>query len=329
MDRTWRFALATLANNALLVSIALLAIGFATFEDTFFTIRNIGAIVDQSAVFAVLAVGATFGIISRNIDIAPASLIALGTVVVALVAHSGHGLALGVLAGGALTIAIYLVHGVLVGWLDLDPLIVTLAAWIWARGLAVTLTNATTLSLNLPFVAFMGSPIAFGLTPSSVSALLVFFAGGIVLRHTRVGMNAFALGQDARLLQEAGVDPAAAKFAIFGTMGVTTAIGMILMIARIGAAAPTAGFGLELDAIVAVIIGGTSFQGGSGRMLNTLYGVIFIAVLDNGLTGLQMGDAEFLLAKGFAIIAALLLDVGGRRMLGRRRPGLEDALTGD
>jgi ribose/xylose/arabinose/galactoside ABC-type transport system permease subunit len=153
MDRTWRFALRTLANNALLVSIALLAIGFASFEETFFTIRNIGALVDQSAVFAVLAVGATFGIISRNIDIAPASLIALGTVVVAIVAHSGHGLALGVLAGGAVTIAIYLVHGVLVGWLDLDPLIVTLAAWIWARGLAVTLTNATTLSLNLPFVA--------------------------------------------------------------------------------------------------------------------------------------------------------------------------------
>jgi ribose transport system permease protein len=315
MDRTLRRALRALANNALLVSIALLATGFATLEDTFLTLRNIAALVDQSAVFAVLAVGATFGIISRNIDIAPASVIALGTVVVALVVHSGHGLALGVLAGGAATIAIYLAHGVLVGWLDLDPLIVTLAAWIWARGLAITLTNATTLSLNLPFVTFMNAPIAFGLTLSSLCAALVFVSGAIVLRHTRIGMNAFALGQDAKLLRQAGVDPAAAKFAIFGTMGLTTASGMVLMIARIGAAAPTAGFGLELDAIVAVIIGGTSFQGGSGRMLNTLYGVAFIAVLDNGLTGLQMGDPEFLLVKGFAIIAALLLDVGGRRML--------------
>jgi ribose transport system permease protein len=319
MDRTSRRALRALANNALLVSIALLATGFATLEDTFLTLRNIAALVDQSAVFAVLAVGATFGIISRNIDIAPASVIALGTVVVALVVHSGHGLALGALAGGAVTIAIYLAHGVLVGWLDLDPLIVTLAAWIWARGLAITLTNATTLSLNLPFVAFMNAPIAFGLTLSSVCAAVVFVFGGIVLRYTRIGMNAFALGQDAKLLRQAGVDPAAAKVAIFGTMGLTTAIGMILMIARIGAAAPTSGFGLELDAIVAVIIGGTSFQGGSGRMLNTFYGVAFIALLDNGLTGLQMGDAEFLLAKGFAIIAALLLDVGGRRMLERGR----------
>ena len=77
------------------------------------------------------------------------------------------------------------------------------------------------------------------------------------------------------------------------------------------------------------VIGGSSFQGGSGRMLNTLYGVAFIAVLDNGLTGLQMGDPEFLLAKGFAIVAALLLDVGGRRLVERGRPGLEDALRGD
>jgi ribose/xylose/arabinose/galactoside ABC-type transport system permease subunit len=315
MDWIPRRALRVLANNALLVSIALLAAGFTTLEESFLTLRNIVALFDQSAVFAVLAVGATFGIISRNIDIAPASVIALGTVLVALVAHSGHGFALGILAGGAATIAIYLAHGALVGWLDLDPLILTLAAWIWARGLAISLTNASTIPLNHPFVAFMNSQLVFGLTPSTVCAALVFIAGAIVLHHTRIGMNAFALGQDSKLLRQAGVDPALAKLAIFATMGVFTAIGIVLMIARIGAAAPTAGFGLELDAIVAVIIGGSSFQGGSGRMLNTLYGVAFIAVLDNGLTGLQMGDPEFLLAKGFAILGALLLEVGGRRML--------------
>jgi ribose/xylose/arabinose/galactoside ABC-type transport system permease subunit len=315
MDRIPRRALRALANNALLVSIALLAAGFTTLEESFLTLRNIVALLDQSAVFAVLAVGATFGIISRNIDIAPASVIALGTVVVALVVHSGHGFALGILAGGAATIAIYLAHGALVGWLDLDPLIVTLAAWIWARGLAISLTNASTISLNHPFVALMNSQLVFGLTPSTICAALVFIAGAIVLHHTRIGMNVFALGQDSKLLRQAGVDPAVAKLAIFATMGVFTAIGMVLMIARIGAAAPTAGFGLELDAIVAVIIGGSSFQGGSGRMLNTLYGVAFIAMLDNGLTGLQMGDPEFLLVKGFAILGALLLEVGGRRML--------------
>ena len=318
MGLTPRRALRAVANNALLVSIALLAGGFAALEDTFLTLRNVAALVDQSAVFAVLAVGATFGIISRNIDIAPASVIALGTVIVALVFHSGHGFALGVLAGVAGTIAIYLMHGVLVGWLDLDPLIVTLAAWIWARGFAISLTNATTISLNHPFVAFMNAPLTFGLTPPTVCAALVFIAGAIVLRHTRIGMNAFALGQDSKLLRQAGVDPAAAKLAVFATMGVTTAIGMVLMIARIGAAAPTAGFGLELDAIVAVIIGGTSFEGGTGRMLDTFYGVAFISVLDNGLTGLQMGDPEFLLVKGLAIVAALLLDVGGRRMVEQR-----------
>ena len=141
MDRMPRCVLRALGNNPLLVSIALLAAGFTTLEDLFLTLRNIVALLDQSAVFAVLAVGATFGVISRNIDIAPASVIALGSVVVALVVHSGHGFALGVLAGGAATVAIYLAHGALVGWFDLDPLIVTLAAWIWARGLAISLTR--------------------------------------------------------------------------------------------------------------------------------------------------------------------------------------------
>jgi len=318
ISRLFRGALGLLANNALVVSIVLLAAAFVSFEDTFFTLRNIAALFDQSAVFAVLAVGATFGIISRNIDIAPASVIALGTVVVALVVQAGHGFALGLLFGGAATIAIYLAHGALVGWLDLDPLIVTLAAWIWARGLAVSLTNATTISFNVPFVTFMDAPLAFGLTPSTVCAALAFVGGALVLRQTRIGMNAFALGCDAKLLSQAGVNPAMAKLMVFATMGVTTAIGMALMIARTGAAAPTAGFGLELDAIVAVIIGGTSFQGGSGRMLNTVYGVAFIAVLDNGLTGLQMGDPEFLLLKGAAILVALLVDVGGRHVLGQR-----------
>jgi ribose/xylose/arabinose/galactoside ABC-type transport system permease subunit len=82
---------------------------------------------------------------------------------------------------------------------------------------------------------------------------------------------------------------------------------MLVMLGRLGAAAPTAGFGLELDAIVAVIIGGASFRGGTGRLRDTAIGVAFLAILNNGLSGLQMGDAQFLLIKGSVILAALTL----------------------
>jgi ribose/xylose/arabinose/galactoside ABC-type transport system permease subunit len=306
-----------LARHAILVSIVALGIVFSLLEDSFLTLRNFSTLVDQSAIFATLAVGATFGIISRNIDIAPASVITLADVVAALAFRASFGFGLSMAAGVGATMAIYLAHGALVGWLGLDPLIVTLAAWIWARGLAISLTNATTIPFHHPYVEFMNAPIVFGLDPSVFVAVAAFLLGGLVLRNTRTGIRAYALGQDSKHLLQAGVSPARAKLAIFAVMGVTTAIGMALMIARIGAAAPTSGYGLELDAIVAVIIGGTSFKGGSGRMRNSLYGVAFIAVLNNGLSGLQMGDPEFLLLKGLAIIAALLFDAISQRLLAR------------
>jgi ribose/xylose/arabinose/galactoside ABC-type transport system permease subunit len=95
-------------------------------------------------------------------------------------------------------------------------------------------------------------------------------------------------------------------------MGAFTAAGMIVMLGRLGAAAPTAGFGLELDAIVAVIIGGASFRGGEGRLRDTVIGVLFLAVLNNGLSGMQMGDAGFFLIKGGAILAALTIRAAAR-----------------
>ena len=90
-------------------------------------------------------------------------------------------------------------------------------------------------------------------------------------------------------------------------MSLFTAAGMIVMLGRLGAAAPTAGFGLELDAIVAVIVGGASFRGGTGRLRDTAVGIVFLAILNNGLLGLQMGDAQFFLIKGGAILLALTL----------------------
>jgi len=306
------------ARHALGLSLVLLILVFGTLEGSFLTPANITSLIDQSAIFAVLAVGATFGIISRNIDIAPASVIALADVVAALTLKGGFGFLAGLAAAAITTVAIYAGHGALIAWFELDPLIVTLAAWIWARGLAVSFTNASTIPFHSDFVTVMNAPMLLNLTPAVVVAVAVFGIGHMVLRHTPLGLHTYALGQDARLLRQAGVNPARAKLAIFLFMGVTTAVGAILMLARIGAAAPTAGFGLELDAIVAVIIGGTSFKGGSGRIANSLFGVAFIAVLNNGLSGLQMGDPEFLLLKGLAILAALLLDATGRRLADRK-----------
>jgi len=309
----------TRGQAALSGAILLLAGVFAALNPAFATLANISTLANQTAVLAVLAVGSTFAIISRNIDIAPASVITLAAVVVALALRATGQIVPALAAGAAVTLAIYALHGVLVARLRLDPLIVTLAAWIWARGLAVSLTNATTLPIDNGFIRALNTPVLLGLTPSVGVVVAVYAAGWLVLNRTRLGLYTRALGEDERALAARGLDPGGWKIAVFLAMGVTTSVAALLMIARLAAAAPTAGFGLELDAIVAVIIGGTSFQGGSGRLGNTVAGVVFIAVLDNGLSALQLGDAAFELLKGAGILAALLLDAASRRRAQKSR----------
>ena len=217
-------------------------------------------------------------------------------------------------AGILACLAVYGLNGLIVGGLGLDPLIVTLAAWIWARGLAISLTGAATLPFDQGFVGFMNTPLVLGFTPAVVLVAGAFLMGWIVLARLPIGIRIYALGNDARMLRQSGADDRKVRAATLLIMGAFTAAGMVVMLGRFGAAAPTAGFGLELDAIVAVVIGGASFRGGEGRLRDTAIGVLFLAVLNNGLSGLQMGDAQFFMIKGSAILAALILRAAARML---------------
>jgi ribose/xylose/arabinose/galactoside ABC-type transport system permease subunit len=305
-DRFGRFS-RSLNRNAVLVATIILGIIFSWINPRFPTAVNFVTLVEQNTALAIVAVGAMLGIVSRCVDISPGSVVALGAVAAALTYQATGDVLLALASGIAACLAVYALNGMVVARLGLDPLIVTLAAWIWARGLAVSLTQARTIPFNLDFVGFMNSPIFAGFGPGAIIMVLAYFAGWVVLTRLPLGMRLYALGNDPRMLRQAGVDDNMARFKIIVLMGCFTAAGMIVMLGRLGAAAPTAGFGLELDAIVAVVIGGTSFRGGEGRLRDTAIGVLFLAVLNNGLSGLQMGDAGFFLIKGTAILAALTL----------------------
>ena len=298
---------AALTRSALGAATVVLAVVFVLINPRFATWPNVVALVEQNATLAIVAVGAMIGIVSRSVDISPGSVIALGAVVAALAGQAGAVWPVALIAGVAACLVVYGLNGLIVGRIGLDPLIVTLAAWIWARGLAVSLTNATTIGFDMGFVTLMNTPLAFGFTLSLPLVLLTFLAGWLILRRTPLGLRVYAVGGDPRMLRQAGVDEGSLRLQILLVMGLFTAVGMIVMLGRLGAAAPTAGFGLELDAIVAVILGGASFRGGTGRVRDTAIGVLFLAILNNGLSGLQMGDAQFFLIKGLIILAALTL----------------------
>ena len=304
---TGRSLARSLGRNAIAVATILLVALFAIINPRFATLPNLIALIEQNAVFAIVAVGALIGIVSRCVDISPGSVVALGAVVAALTLRAGFAAPTALLAGVLACLVVYGFNGLLVGRLRLEPLIVTLAAWIWARGLSVSLTGARTIPFDAGFVKFMNTPILAGFTPAVALVPVAFVLGWLVLTRLPIGMRLYSLGNDPRTLRQAGVDDRATRFLILLIMGCFTAAGMVVMLGRLGAAAPTAGFGLELDAIAAVVIGGASFRGGEGRLRDTAIGVAFLAVMNNGLSGLQMTDAGFFVIKGGTILAALVL----------------------
>jgi ribose transport system permease protein len=302
--RGWRALLGRYAIAAATLAL----VGLFTFANPrFATLANFLTLIEQNAALAIISVGALIGILSRSVDISPGSVAALGAVAAALSLQGGLPMTAALGVGALACLAVYTFNGIIVGRLGIDPLIITLAAWIWARGLAVSLTGAQTIPFDPGFVGFMNAPLQYGIRPPVLFIAVAFLLGWLVLARLPIGPRLYALGSDRRMLRQGGVDDRATATRALILMGCFTAIGMIVMLGRLGAAAPTAGFGLELDAIVAVIIGGASFRGGDGRLRDTAIGVAFLAVLNNGLSGLQMSDATFYLAKGGGILAALIM----------------------
>jgi ribose/xylose/arabinose/galactoside ABC-type transport system permease subunit len=304
-----------LSSYGWLLMLAVLVVIFANLNPYFLTLANLKTLLEQNAALIIIAVGMTFAIISRNIDLAPGSLIALCGVITGLVFTASGNIALALLAGFATAVLVDLFNGTLIAFFGINPLIVTLAAWIWARGLAITLTKANSIIIQSPFVDFMNLASFLGISPPIALIIVACLIGWFVLHKTRLGRYTYALGGDEQAARQAGINTVFYRILLFGLLGIFAGLASLVNIGLLGAAAPDAAYGLELDAIVAVIIGGNPFQGGEGRLRRTLYGVLFIAVLNNGLSSLGMRDAYFYTYKGIAILLALTFEVLSRQLL--------------
>lgn len=308
------------ANYGLVGALALLIVLFTALNPRFLTLANLTTLLEQNAALFIIATGATFAILSQNIDLSPASVLALAGVLLGLTFQATGNLLLAILAGFAGAVLVELINALLIVRGGINPLIVTLACWIWARGLAVSLTAANSISVRDPLLDALRRPLFMEISPAILLSFAVFAIGGFILARTRLGRYTYAMGSDERATVQAGVPIGKFKLIMFAFFGVLVGLAMLVTVSRLGAAAPDAAYGLELDAIVAVIIGGNSFLGGEGNMRRTLIGALFIAVLNNGLGNLGMMDAQIAVYKAAAILLALLfgtlstrLATGGRR----------------
>lgn len=293
--------------------LVLICILFSFLSPNFLTPGNIVNIFRQASVNIVLATGMTFVILTGGIDLSVGSILAVSavaSVIVSLIPGLGWA---GVLAGLLTGLALGLLNGALIALLDVPPFIVTLGSLTALRGAAFLIANGTTVfNRDLNF-AWVGNTYLGPFPWLVVIALLTVLVSWFVLRQTVLGVQIYAVGGNERAARLTGIKVNRVLLFVYGVSGLLAGLAGIMSASRLYSATGTLGQGYELDAIAAVILGGTSFTGGIGTIGGTLLGALIIAVLNNGLTLLNMSYFWQLVVKGLVIIVAVLIDRLRRR----------------
>ncbi|HEU5030476.1 MAG TPA: ABC transporter permease [Spirillospora sp.] len=273
----------------------------------FLTHNNLMNVGLATSVAALLAVGQTYVIILAEIDLSVGAALGFTAVVTAQTLRD-HGLVAGVAAGVAAGAAIGLVNGLLVTKTRMPSFIATLATMSVLSGLSLQLTKGNPVAVTDYDFQGIGQSRIAGVPVPVVIMLVVFAVAGYLLARTRFGRHVYATGDNTEAARLSGVRTDRVKILAFVISGVLAALAGFILTARLSTAEPTAGTGLELEAIAAVIIGGTSLAGGRGTLLGTLVGALVLGVIDNGMNLLDVSPFLQNVVKGLVILLAVFLD---------------------
>ncbi|MFL6227412.1 MAG: ABC transporter permease [Pyrinomonadaceae bacterium] len=278
-------AVSLLQRAGALVALVLVC-GFAAYRyPQFLSEANLTNVLRQNSMLGVVALGMTFVILTGGIDLSVGSLLAVAGVVAASLA--GRGLFVALVAGVAVSTALGLANGVIIARARIQPFIVTLAMMIAARGLALVATREQTVRVDRSAQGFteLGrgtidvGPLAL---PVPVLILLgAFIAGWVVLNHTRFGRHVYSIGDNEEAARLMGLNVRRVTIGVYALSGLLAGLAGVILASRLGAGQPVAGQGWELDAIAAVVVGGTLLTGGQGSVAFTLVGVLLLGVIFN------------------------------------------------
>jgi ribose transport system permease protein len=290
--------------------IGLIGIGvvMSLLSDRFLPLPNLINIARQVSINAIIAMGVTMVIITGGIDLSVGSLVAL-TGCVAIIAMDLPGADFtGILLGLGVGAAAGLVNGILVAYARIPPFIGTLAMLTMARGTALVITDGQPIvRFDSPY-RWLGEGLVAGVPVPILLMVLVLGVTYFLLRHTPLGSYIYATGGNEEAARLSGVKVARVKSTVYLISGLYAALSGMILAGRLGSAQPNTGEGFELDAIAAVVLGGTSLMGGKGLIWGTLIGAFIIGVLNNGFNLLNVSPFYQLIAKGAVIILAVLVD---------------------
>ncbi|WP_165065484.1 ABC transporter permease [Paludisphaera rhizosphaerae] len=298
----------------MLVVLAALSAAFGFFSDHFWSPQTVKTIVNQSTDLTALAVGMTLVLVIGGIDLSVGSVVAHCGAVLAIALVDWNApfpvALIACLGAGAL---IGLINGLITVHLTIPSFIVTLGMLESARGATYLLTNSETKYVG-PRIEWLARPIpGLGASTSFLIALGLVVAGQILLTRTVFGRYAVAIGTNREAVRLSGIDPRPTELLTFVLSGLCAAIASVFQVARVSSADPNGGVGMELGAIAAVVIGGTSLMGGRGSVLRSFLGVLIIAVLQTGLDHVGASEPAKRLISGLVIVLAVVADVHRRR----------------
>ncbi|MEI6196741.1 MAG: ribose ABC transporter permease [Verrucomicrobiota bacterium] len=274
----------------------------------FLTVSNLINVVRQISINGILAVGVTFVLLTGGVDLSLGSLVALTGVVAACAAHPGQfsvvvPVTLGLLAGAACGA----VNGFVITKGKVAPFIVTLGMMTVARGLALVVSGGRPVSdLSSSFTRLGGDVVGVPI-PAIILAVITLLSF-LLLRNMRIGRYIYAVGGNETATRMSGINVNAVKLFAYSVCGGLAGLAGVVLAARITTGQPNAGVGYELDAIAAVVIGGTSLSGGVGGVGGTILGALLIGVINNGLDFLNVSSYYQAIVKGVIIVGAVWLD---------------------
>lgn len=301
-----------LIQQKTLIALVAMIVIVSLLNPNFFTTGNLLNIFRQTAVNAIMAVGMTLVILTAGIDLSVGSVLALcGAIGASLIAQEvpvvvavGTALAAGALLGGA--------SGIIIAKGKVQAFIATLVSMTLVRGLTLVYTDGRPISTGFTDTAdafsFIGTGYLLGIPVPIWLMLLTFGLAWYLLNHTRFGRYIYALGGNESATRLSGINVDRIKITVYAIAGFLSALSGLIVTSRLSSAQPTAGAGYELDAIAAVVLGGTSLMGGRGTIMGTLLGALIIGFLNNALNLLDVSSYYQMIAKAVVILLAVLMD---------------------
>ncbi|WP_270166828.1 ABC transporter permease [Paenibacillus sp. SYP-B4298] len=275
----------------------------------FLTLTNILNVFRQVSINALIAFGMTFVILTGGIDLSVGATLALSGALTAGMMGAGFDPLTAVIIGLGAGAVMGAVNGLLITKTNIAPFIATLATMTIYRGLALVYTDGRPITgFNSEFFTMIGGGYVFGVPVPVIIMLVLFAVLYFILRKTTFGRNVYAIGGNEEASRLSGIKTGRFKIYVYTLTGLLSALAGIILTSRLNSAQANAGTGYELDAIAAVVLGGTSLSGGRGWIVGTLVGALIIGVLNNGLNLMGVSSFYQQVVKGLVILLAVLLD---------------------